>query len=326
MTAFLAELGTKLADRWLQALLLPGLLWTAALAGAVELGQSHPFQVERLSNALDRLAARPAAHAPGTVILAAAAILPAGAAVGLVAGALGNLVQILWVLPGNLPPASWLLAWRRRRWNNAAHALASAIRAAVALDGGPTGAKRTGVIRDPRTQPTEMELAEARVRSEQRRLARKGTEVPAHPTRIGDRFAEAGTHIATINGLANLKKAWPRLWSVLPDTLRTDITAARTAYTATARLVGWGLLYALLAGFWWPAALIGAAILAAAAVRARGAANVLADLIETATDLHTPDLAKLLGLPTAGPLCTGQAITARLAGAVGETRTIAEES
>jgi hypothetical protein len=40
---------------------------------------------------------------------------------------------------------------------------------------------------------------------------------------------------------------------------------------------------------------------------------VLADLIETATDLHTADLAEKLGIPTdTEPAATGRAITARL--------------
>lgn len=307
MSAFLAELGTKIADRWLQALLLPGLLWTAVLATALELRQGHPFDSARLSTGLDRLAGRPAAHTPGTVILAAAGILLASAAIGLTAGACGTLIQWLWVLPGNLPPASWLLSRRRRRWGKASAALKAAIGDAARPPAGPGP-------HDPRTQSAEVLRAQARVRSRRRRLDRRGPARPVRPTRIGDRFARTGTRIAAINGLTDLGTAWPRLWSVLPESLRTDITAARTAYTATAQLTAWGLLYIGLAALWWPAAFIGVTVLIVAVVQARAATGLLTGLIETAADLHTPTLAGHLGLPTdAAPADTGHAIMKRLA-------------
>ena len=51
-------------------------------------------------------------------------------------------------------------------------------------------------------------------------------------------------------------------------------------------------------------------------VRAREAANVLADLIETAADLHTRDLADQLTIPAAPTTSeTGRAITIRLTAA-----------
>jgi hypothetical protein len=53
--------------------------------------------------------------------------------------------------------------------------------------------------------------------------------------------------------------------------------------------------------------------LTAAVSRVRAAAGVLADLIETATDLHDLTLAGHLGLPTdSPPTDVGQAITGRL--------------
>ena len=306
MSAFLAELGTKLADRWLQALVLPGLLWVGVLAAALDLGQGHTFDLARLSTGLDQLAARPAMHAPGTVIVAAAAILLASAGIGLTAGAGGTLIQRLWALPADLPPASWLLSRRQHRWDQFAEALKAVIRDAAQL---PTGPGPHGL----RAQSPEVLRAQTQVRSRQRRLDRLGPARPLRPTRIGDRFAHTGARIAAISGLTDLTTAWPRLWSVLPETLRTDITAARTAYTTTARLTAWGLLYIALTALWWPAALIGITVLTTAVIQARAAASVLADLIETATDLHAPTLAEHLGLPAdTTPMDTGHAITERL--------------
>ncbi|GAA2882619.1 hypothetical protein [Streptomyces mexicanus] len=295
-STFLAGIGTKLADRWLNALLLPGLLWTALLATGLHLGQDHPFAADRLGDRLDQLAARPAAHASATVALAVAAVLLTSTGAGLLAGALGGLVEQLWALPGDLPPASWIRAWRQRRWDTAGEQLKTEIRhAARATD---DGAARTRA---------------ARVRARQRRRAHLGPARPGHTTRIGDRFALATLHAAQNNGLDDLALAWPRLWTVLSAELRTDLTAARDTYAATARLAAWGLLYFTLAAAWWPAALIGAAVLTTAAVRAFAAADVLADLIETACDLYLNDLADRLGIPTTTPAPeTGHAITGRL--------------
>lgn len=134
------------------------------------------------------------------------------------------------------------------------------------------------------------------------------------PTRIGDRFHATALRIRYHNGL-DLNLVWPRLWTVLPDTLRTDLAAAQDAYAAAARLAAWGILYLALTAAWWPAGLISLTILYTAAVRARTSASVLADLIETAADLHAKDLAAALGLPlpdVTDPAELGRSITQRL--------------
>jgi hypothetical protein len=296
VSAFLTDIGTKLADRWLNAL-LPGLLWAALLAAAIDLGQDHPFDAARLSAGLDHLATRPAAHTPGTILLAAAAILLACAGVGLLAAATGNAIQYLWVLPGDLPPAAWLRRRRQKRWDTATSRLKTAILHAAA----------------PARENVSPSRAAARVRARQRRRARLGPARPHRPTRIADRFEGTTARTSAVNGLDDLSLAWPRLFAVLPDTLRADITAARDAYSATARLAAWSLLYTALAFAWWPAALLGPAIAVSAVSRARTAAAELADLIETAADLHLADLASRLGIPAIStPVETGHAITTRL--------------
>lgn len=308
MTSFLAEIGTKLADRWFQVLVLPGLLWCALLAAAVDLGQTHPFRVARLSTGVDQLAGRPATHAPGTVILAAAGILLASAGIGMAAGAGGIAIQHLWALTGDRGPASWLLWWRRRRWDRAAEALRAAIRAEVALgsDPLPVGLRRPSA---------ERRRAQASVRRRRRRLGRLGAARPVRPMRTGDRDARTRARVAAVNGLTDLTTAWPRMWSVLPKALKSDITAARTAYAAAARLAAWGPLYVVLTFVWWPAALVGIPVLFVATVQARAAADVLADLLETAVDLHAATLAEHLGVPAGPtPVDTGHAITTRLSG------------
>ena len=82
----------------------------------------------------------------------------------------------------------------------------------------------------------------------------------------------------------------------MPETLRTGLTTAQDAYTAAARLTAWGLLYTLLGIACWPTIVLGVTVVATGWLRTRTAVPVLADLIETAADLHTGDLAAKLGV------------------------------
>jgi hypothetical protein len=298
MSGFLAELGTKIADRWVNLLVLPGLLWTAALAAGLRLGQDHPLDVARLRAWLDQIAGQPASHDIATVALAAAAILLASATVALAASAVGALLQRLWVVPGDLPPAAWLRRRRQHQWQQATAHLKTAIARAA----------------HPGIHHADPAEAARQARRAQRRRARIGPAQPMRPTRIGDRFHATALRIRDHNGL-DLDLVWPRLWTELPDTLRTDLATAQDAYASAARLAAWGLLYLALTAAWWPAAPISLTILYTAAIRARASAGVLADLIETAADLHVKDLAATLDLPVldiTDPADLGWSITQRL--------------
>jgi hypothetical protein len=298
MSGFLTELGTKIADRWVNLLVLPGLLWTAVLVAGLRLGQEHPVDVARLRVWLDQIAGQPASHDIAAVALAAAAILLASAAVALAASAFGAILQRLWVVPGDLPPAAWLRRYRQHQWQKATADMKTAIARAA----------HPGIHR---ADPGE---AARRAHRAQRRRARIGTAQPMRPTRIGDRFHATALRLRDHNGL-DLDLVWPRLWTVLPDTLRTDLSTAQGAYDAAARLAAWGILYMALTAAWWPAVLISLTILCTAAIRARASADVLADLIETAADLHVRDLAATLDLPVpdvTDPTELGRSITQRL--------------
>lgn len=107
-----------------------------------------------------------------------------------------------------------------------------------------------------------------------------------------------------------------QLWTVLPTELRTDLAAARSGYAAMARLAGWATLYAVLVVVWWPAALIGGTVLITAGWQTPDTADVLADLVETALDLHVSTLASQLGL-AARDAGQSRATTARPAAVAG---------
>jgi hypothetical protein len=115
------------------------------------------------------------------------------------------------------------------------------------------------------------------------------------------------------NGL-DLAFGWPRLWLLLPEVTRTEITTANSAFTAAVAVATWGWPYLLLGVVWWPAAVIGFGIGVVGWVRARLAVDDLAALSEAALDLHGRALAVALGVAddgVSGPLtpAEGERIT-----------------
>jgi hypothetical protein len=121
---------------------------------------------------------------------------------------------------------------------------------------------------------------------------------------MGDRI-HALEQIAHNRYGLDLTFAWPRLWLVLPDTTRSEITAAHAAFAAAVATGTWAWPYLLLATLWWPAALIAVAVGASGWARARAAIADLTALSEAAVDLHGRALALALGVAeedSAGPL------------------------
>ncbi|MGV9535821.1 hypothetical protein ACWDR9_19590, partial [Streptosporangium sandarakinum] len=137
--------------------------------------------------------------------------------------------------------------------------------------------------------------------------------LPRHATWIGDRLYAMDRRVHDAYDL-DLTGAWPRLWLVIPDTARAELTAARDAHAAAARLAGWAVLYLSVAAVWWPAVLVAMVVGATAWARARATTASLADLVEASVDLYGRDLAVQLGLPGDGPMSreTGLAITSTL--------------
>ncbi|GGP87343.1 hypothetical protein [Streptosporangium pseudovulgare] len=310
MTGFLDELGKKLAERWFTLLVLPGLVYLIFVAGAVTLGHSHAFDPAVLRDATDRLAARPAASAPGTVVLGATAVLAAAAAAGLAAGALGRLAERAWSFPGHRRPARLLAERRRRRWREAdarVHRMVVAAVRAQASRPAAGPAKEAPAAVGPAEEAAEG-LAEAISARNDIALC-----LPRHPTWIGDRLYAMDRRVHDAYDL-DLTGAWPRLWLVIPDTARAELTAARDAHAAAARLAGWAVLYLSVAAVWWPAVLVAMIVGATAWARARATTASLADLVEASVDLYGRDLAVQLGLPGDGPMSreTGLAITSAL--------------
>ncbi len=305
MGGFLAELGKKLAERWLSLLVLPGLLYLAALTAASLLGHHHPLAFGRLTSRLEDWTTTPGLTSVSGLVLVLLATLLAAAGAGLAAQALGSLTEQAWLAEHwqSWPPPLRRLAAshtisRTRRWTAATETYDQQVDIARAHL-----ASRTGT-------PPETDLGQAR-----RAVTRIAQEKPARPTWIGDRIHAVIVRLDR-EYLLDLATVWPSLWLTLPEPTRTEITTARQALTRATTLAGWGLLYLAVAALWWPGLFLAAATITTAWRRARTAADTYALLLEAATRLHTPDLARSLGLNHTGRLTqqTGWALTCLLQG------------
>lgn len=79
---------------------------------------------------------------------------------------------------------------------------------------------------------------------------------------------------------------WPRLWSLLPETMRTDLTGARVSLDRLAELWFWGLLFLIWVFLTRWALVIALVWMAVTYWMACQAAMSFGDLLESAFDLH----------------------------------------
>jgi hypothetical protein len=236
--SLLAELGKRLPERWLGAVLLPGLLFVAAAACGVLLEHRSALDLARLNAEMDRLGGWLSSRPAATVLAVIGALLAATIA-GLAAQGLAAVVRRVWT---SRRPSRWVA--RRRR--------------------------------------------KAKAGSLERYL-------PARATEIGDRFRLADERVDAQYGLA-VALVWPRLWLLLPETVRPVISGVYSRYQVSTETTAWGLLTALLGLIWWPALALGAIVVLVGYRRGRKSGAALADVVEAAVDTHQRQLAEALGV------------------------------
>jgi hypothetical protein len=280
MSGSLAEVGQKLADRWAALVAVPGLLYLAVVTMAAVLGQRQALSYQDLGRQIASWAASQALRSAGGAVLVVAAVLAGSVAAGLPAASGGRAVEAWWTQPGNRATASWLARRRRDR------------------------SLRLKEIADSSADPAAVRRAIARA-------DRICLVEPASPTWIGDRLRACQVRVEAAYGL-DLAVAWPRLWLVVPDTVRSELGAARDAFTAAARLTAWSALYLVLGCWWWPAVPVAVVVGLAGVSQGRRAAANLADFIESVVDLHVHDLAARLGDNQPVTPSTGSALSSRM--------------
>jgi hypothetical protein len=90
---------------------------------------------------------------------------------------------------------------------------------------------------------------------------------------------------------------WPRLWLVLPDSVKKELQEARAELNTAARVWLWSLLFLIWTVWAWWAAPVGLLSALFAYRWALDAAATYCDLLESAFDLHRTDLYKALRWP-----------------------------
>jgi hypothetical protein len=145
-------------------------------------------------------------------------------------------------------------------------------------------------------QPTAAQRVEL-ARLEDRRHHRPVRDDEVLPTRIGNVLRAAETRPGHRYGLGAVI-VWPRLWLVLPDQARQELTSARTSLDASVAAVIWAVGFlGFIPWAWWaaPAAIVIAAAAILWWVPAR--AEVFADLVEATFDLYRTALYQQLRWP-----------------------------
>ncbi|MEV4020792.1 hypothetical protein AB0J35_60985 [Nonomuraea angiospora] len=274
MNAFLTELGKNLAGRWAAALALPAAVFVAVAVVAVVLGPSHALDIVLLQTRVMAVSTGPALVWTGAGFLAATAV------VGLVVTALGDVVIATWGAT-SMGLGRPFTALRHRRWQRAA-------------------AKADIAVKEVLAAPDNRQAKVKARRAVLRRNAISEIE-PNCPTWAGDRLRAVAERVRRGTGL-DLTTTWPRLWLVLPDAARAEMTTIQERCASTARTPVWGLAYLVVGAYWWPALVPGLWLLSVSRRRIRRSLGVYADLVESSVDLHSRDVANQLGFELTGRL------------------------
>ncbi|MDT0168454.1 hypothetical protein [Pseudarthrobacter sp. BRE9] len=132
---------------------------------------------------------------------------------------------------------------------------------------------------------------------EQRRRHRPVLDGELLPTRLGNILRAAETRPNHRYGL-DAVVIWPRLWLVLPDLVRSELTGSRAALDASVSVVVWGAGFLAFTPWAWWATPVGLSVSMAAILWwAPTKAEVFAELVESAYDLYRWEVYRYLCWP-----------------------------
>lgn len=271
MTPFLNELGKKLAEKWLSALVIPGLLLLITTSIAVHLGHSSALDGRLLVKLVNQWTATAtrwpvAGQAAGFAVAMLGSII-VGALIRAVAE---MLVRPIWFGDWPRPLAAYVTDRRKARWRELQDEL---------------GKLRANA--PPENRSTELLRQMDRVSNRRDRIA---LAVPTRPTFTGDRLAGTAIRVRGQYGL-DLVSCWLRLWVLLPEDIRTELRTARQLLDNAISGSTWAAAYLLLACVWWPAVLPAAVAGGITWNKGQRAAADHADLVESVVDIYVTKLA-----------------------------------
>lgn len=270
LTEFWQGLGAKLSERWVSMVFAPAFgFWFGGFLAFISRFGWTPFEQWFLQ-----------ASEPLQIALLVAALLLITASAAAIRP---FILPVLRLLEGYWP--RWLrhrvLHWQNRRVErDEQHWQRLAIKAEA---GGGLAA---------------LTLAE---REDYAKLDQRLRMLPAHParrlpTRLGNILRAAEDRPRERYGLETVT-CWPRLWLLLPDTARSELSAARASLDTAASLWIWGVLFIAWTIWAWWALPVALAVTLCAYRSALNTAAVYSDLLEAAFDLHRTKLYTALRFP-----------------------------
>lgn len=122
------------------------------------------------------------------------------------------------------------------------------------------------------------------------KLDRRSASAPAEParrmpTRLGNILRASEGRPGVHYGL-NAVVCWPRLWLLLPDGAKQEVSAARATLNAAAQLWLWSVLFVGWTVWAWWALPVGILVAAVSYSRMLGAATIYAELVESCYDVY----------------------------------------
>ena len=292
LTSFWEEVASRLADRWASAVTPALLFWVGGMLALVwERGGTSG-----VAEPADWIARLPWPVQAAVLVAALAIVLTSALVVRRLITPVLRLLEGYW--PSPLEPVRQRLVARH------------AARAAKLQDAWSNLAP--GIDED---------TASPQERAEYVRLDRRLRRMPDRPadimpSHLGNILRAGESRPFTKYGLDPVK-CWPHLWLLLPEQVRDELTAARASLDAAVASFLWGLLFLT----WIPwtawAAVLGI-VVSGAAYRfwIPNRAEVFADLVEAAFDLHRRRLYDALRWPLpadpADEFATGPLLTTYL--------------
>ncbi|MGE5765028.1 MAG: hypothetical protein ACM3ZF_14475 [Mycobacterium leprae] len=273
----------KLADQWIARLLTPGLVFwaTGLLAWSWSVrpahARGHGFLLDlghAIQHRMDVFSRMPGAQQLAWLVAGLVAIAGSTVLIERLTSPFLRWLEGYW--PNNQPRWLWnrftqLARWRRRRMRQ------------------EWGRLRQQTNNTPHDRTREGVLAG--------RLHSMPPEEYFMPSLLGNVLRASELRTGRRYGIDPVI-AWPRLWPLLPEPAREDITGSRSRLDTAGRAVLWALAATVWSAFvWWigPVTVLLAYLIYRAS--ALPAARIYADLVEAAFDVHRPSLYKALRLP-----------------------------
>jgi hypothetical protein len=274
LSSFWSGIADQLAQRWISVLVAPAFVfWVSGLLAFVTSSADRRAYVGRLGS--DALA-------QGTPVQVAL----------LVAGLIGLLASGMLVKSATLPLIRLMEGYWPRALSGVRKVLTNRLEARVTR----WDAAYQPLARKYAAQTLTAEELETYIDLDEKLNSLPADQTRWMPTRLGN-ILRAGESRPYEKYRLDSVTCWPRLWFVLPNDVREEISRARSSLDDATATVAWALLFIAFTLFAWWAPFVGAAVALFAYTQVLSAATLYGQLTEAAFDNYRADLYRNLRFP-----------------------------